>query len=219
MSVNAKTCRPCRFKRLRGADDLAIVEAAKRTGNMQAVASELGLTRERVRQICLKHGFTSRKLRAICWEHYTFGLSRSAEPSRAAPPRGEWKSADITLRMMAQRLRGLRYQVGLSTIKLGKKVGLSPSQISRLETGYEGLCITTLQRLARALNVPPAYFLGGNLTTAKGGLTSHLQACGLAPSKQLLSALRDRRFLAFMERCARVPVGKVDVLTKAFCEG
>jgi transcriptional regulator with XRE-family HTH domain len=118
---------------------------------------------------------------------------------------------------MAKKLRELRYQMGLTVIDLGKIVGLSQAQVSRLETGEQGFRSATLLGFAKALKVPPAYFLGGNLTATKGGPMSHLQGCGLAPSKQLRSALRDRRFLAFMEKCAKVSVGKMDVLTKALC--
>jgi hypothetical protein len=63
--------------------------------------------------------------------------------------------------------------------------------------------------------VPPAYFLGGSLTAAQVGLEGQLQTSGLAPSKQLISALRDRRFLAFMHKCSSLSVGKMNELTRA----
>ena len=51
-------------------------------------------------------------------------------------------------------VRARRTEIGLGTIDLAKKVGISDAQISRLENGLQGFRSGTLRRLAKALKVP-----------------------------------------------------------------
>ncbi len=60
--------------------------------------------------------------------------------------------------LLGRKLSRLRKQHALSTVELAKKAGLSQPQISRLENGKQGFRSATLSRLAKALDVTPAYF-------------------------------------------------------------
>lgn len=52
----------------------------------------------------------------------------------------------------------LRERKRLSSKELAEKVGLSPSQMSRLEKGERRIDTQILDRIAKALDVPPAFF-------------------------------------------------------------
>ena len=60
---------------------------------------------------------------------------------------------------LGQRIRELRKERGACSIRLGKAIGKSPAQISRLETGVQGVRSSVLLRLARALGVEPRELL------------------------------------------------------------
>jgi transcriptional regulator with XRE-family HTH domain len=60
------------------------------------------------------------------------------------------KSKDI-----GANVRSIRTDLGLTTTELGRKVGVSQAQISRLENGQQGFRSGTLVKIAKALKVPP----------------------------------------------------------------
>lgn len=55
----------------------------------------------------------------------------------------------------------LREKLKLSAKDLAERVGLSPSQISRLESGQRRVDAVVLSKIARALEVSPSYFFEG----------------------------------------------------------
>lgn len=55
----------------------------------------------------------------------------------------------------------LRERLKLSAKDLAERVGLSPSQISRLESGQRRVDAVVLSKIARALEVSPSYFFEG----------------------------------------------------------
>lgn len=59
----------------------------------------------------------------------------------------------------AANLRRLRLAAGLSQMELGDRAGLHFSEVSRLERGLRDPRLTTIVRLAGALQVPPAALL------------------------------------------------------------
>jgi transcriptional regulator with XRE-family HTH domain len=59
----------------------------------------------------------------------------------------------------AANLRRLRLAAGLSQMELGDRAGLHFSEVSRLERGLRDPRLTTIVRLAGALQVPPADLL------------------------------------------------------------
>jgi transcriptional regulator with XRE-family HTH domain len=61
----------------------------------------------------------------------------------------------------AANLRRLRLAAGLSQMQLGDRAGLHFSEVSRLERGLRDPRLTTIVRLAGALQVPPAELLPG----------------------------------------------------------
>ena len=58
-------------------------------------------------------------------------------------------------------IRLLRERLKLSAKDLAERVGLSPSQISRLESGQRRVDAVVLSRIARALDVHPSHFFQG----------------------------------------------------------
>lgn len=52
-------------------------------------------------------------------------------------------------------VRARRHELGMTSTQLGKKVGISQAQISRLENGQQGFRSGTLVKIAKALEVPP----------------------------------------------------------------
>lgn len=74
---------------------------------------------------------------------------------------------------LGQKIRALRLQHGLTLHKLAQATGVSQSLISQVERGLASPSITTLRRIAGALDVPiAALFLGGN--EASNGETDRL---------------------------------------------
>jgi transcriptional regulator with XRE-family HTH domain len=59
---------------------------------------------------------------------------------------------------MGLRLTRLREARGHTTVSLGRQVGLSQAQVSRLENGRQGFRSATITRIAEALGVPAFYF-------------------------------------------------------------
>lgn len=68
---------------------------------------------------------------------------------------------DNDVRLIAERIKARREQVGLSLQDLADRTGLSKSTLQRYETGYiQGLPISKVSRLAAALETTPAYLMG-----------------------------------------------------------
>jgi transcriptional regulator with XRE-family HTH domain len=61
-------------------------------------------------------------------------------------------------RTIGLRVAQLRREREMSCTELARRAGLSQPQISRLENGKQGFRSATLDRIAAALEVPPAYF-------------------------------------------------------------
>jgi transcriptional regulator with XRE-family HTH domain len=61
----------------------------------------------------------------------------------------------------ATNVRRLRAKKKLSQKALADKVGISVSYVSMLERGQRSPPLETIEKMARALSVPPANLLGG----------------------------------------------------------
>lgn len=62
---------------------------------------------------------------------------------------------------MGQRLRMRRAMLGMTQAELGDAIGLSFQQIQKYENGKNRMAVSTLWRIAKALNVSPDYFWRG----------------------------------------------------------
>ena len=62
---------------------------------------------------------------------------------------------------LGQRLKARRQRAGLSQRELGRRVGLTVSQISRLEGGHREPPISTLLRIASACEADPGAIIRG----------------------------------------------------------
>jgi transcriptional regulator with XRE-family HTH domain len=69
-------------------------------------------------------------------------------------------------------VRAIRTELGMTTIKLAAKVGISQAQVSRLENGQQGFRSRTLVKIAKALKVPPFRLL---MTDAEWGKWAKLR--------------------------------------------
>jgi transcriptional regulator with XRE-family HTH domain len=65
------------------------------------------------------------------------------------------------LARFAGNVRKLRSQKGLSQKALADNVGISVSYVSMLERGQRSPPLETIEKMARALRVPPTALLGG----------------------------------------------------------
>ena len=65
------------------------------------------------------------------------------------------------LTRFAGNVRRLRAKKGLSQKALADKVGISVSYVSMLERGQRSPPLETVEKVAKALSVPPASLLGG----------------------------------------------------------
>ncbi len=77
------------------------------------------------------------------------------------------KSEDWLTHRIAYRVQERRRELTLTTTELGRMVGISQAQISRLENGVQGFRSSTLSKIAKALIVNPAYFVVEDLELAK----------------------------------------------------
>jgi transcriptional regulator with XRE-family HTH domain len=77
-------------------------------------------------------------------------------------------STDVAAVQLGEKLRNLRQEAGQTLQALALDVGVSQSMLSQVERGLTSPSITTLRRLAAALNVPVAAFFvnDGAPTTA-----------------------------------------------------
>lgn len=65
------------------------------------------------------------------------------------------------LTRFASNVRRLRAKKHLSQKALADKVGISVSYVSMLERGQRSPPLETVEKMAKALSVPPATLLGG----------------------------------------------------------
>jgi transcriptional regulator with XRE-family HTH domain len=73
-------------------------------------------------------------------------------------------------RMLGLRVRDLRRQRGLTTRALAERSSISASMINQIETGATGASVTSLRRVAGALDVPLAeFFLDGDGASPPAG--------------------------------------------------
>lgn len=68
-------------------------------------------------------------------------------------------SMDTLQKTIARRIVQFREMRGISTTELASRVKLSQAQISRLENAKQGFRVSTLQKIAKALDVPVIVFL------------------------------------------------------------
>jgi transcriptional regulator with XRE-family HTH domain len=57
------------------------------------------------------------------------------------------------------KIRELRYAKGLTSVGLGRKIGVSNQQVSKYEDGSVRICIQRLLLVAKELNVKLEYFI------------------------------------------------------------
>ncbi len=69
---------------------------------------------------------------------------------------------------IADKIRQIRKNKGLTLAQLGKEVGLSKGMLSRIENSQVSLPIATLAKIARALGVPISIFFKDDDTDKEG---------------------------------------------------
>jgi transcriptional regulator with XRE-family HTH domain len=107
-------------------------------------------------------------------------------------------------KFIGEKVRQLRTRMGLTTVTLARKVNLSQAQVSRLENGLQGFRSATMNKFAKVLGVPVAYFYMKDRDAAfTGQMVADLKKHDLKASSMLCGALSNAAFLRFMEKCAR----------------
>jgi transcriptional regulator with XRE-family HTH domain len=102
---------------------------------------------------------------------------------------------------IGRKICELRKRRGWKAAEFGKLIGLSQGQISRLETGKQGLRSKTLLRIAEALDVSPVYFF---MEDEEEGRPESSPVYGLLAGNHLLQALRSPEFVQVAEKLANV---------------
>ena len=83
-------------------------------------------------------------------------------PDQPKPPASDFQDPHELVGRDAQNLeacigaavRALRQQGGLTALELSRRAGISPAMLSKIENGSTSPSLTTLQSLAKALDVP-----------------------------------------------------------------
>ena len=60
----------------------------------------------------------------------------------------------INMMFLGQKLRKVRKEQNLTQLELAQQVGITNGQVSTIERGVSSPSLSTLHRIARALNVP-----------------------------------------------------------------
>ena len=106
-------------------------------------------------------------------------------------------------REIGRKIRQLRAKRRWTTMAMAKKLGMSQAQVSRLENGLQAFRSATLIKIARTLGVPPASLMTSGPGDDSSKVAAELERAGLMPSECLISALKDKGFMTFMERCSK----------------
>lgn len=103
----------------------------------------------------------------------------------------------MDLRRLGQRIKAQRIHLGLYQADVAKAIGTSRSNYAKYEAGEVDLNISTIEALARALEVPMSYFLppGEDEWAPEGSEAAFFN--GFAPedrpaAKAIFDALRDK---------------------------
>ncbi len=63
---------------------------------------------------------------------------------------------------LGRNLRAARKRLGLTQEDVAHRSGVHPTEVSRIESGKRDPRVSTLERLAEAVEVAPGVLLGGN---------------------------------------------------------
>jgi transcriptional regulator with XRE-family HTH domain len=89
------------------------------------------------------------------------------------------------------RVRALRHSLNIDADYLGGKVGLTPNQLRKLETGQHKISAVRLQAIAQALGAPVAYLYGEPIAPAAlDGATSEMADIFVSLPQKVQSSLR-----------------------------
>jgi transcriptional regulator with XRE-family HTH domain len=100
-------------------------------------------------------------------------------------------------KMMGARIKDLRRALNMNATELAELVGVTQTQISRLETGKQELRSETLTKIAQALQVHPAWFF---MEPGPEGVATY----SAIVHPNLGKALFSPRFLMLLERMAEI---------------
>lgn len=109
-------------------------------------------------------------------------------------------------REVGSRLRRLRQEAGLTTTELAEQLGVSQAQVSRLETGKQGLRSDLITRVADALRVKPIYLFADKEPRASqvAAVRSPEAQYGPGVPEALQKALPNPKFRQFILQCVDI---------------
>jgi len=102
---------------------------------------------------------------------------------------------------IGRKLRDIRKKRGMTLMELARHVGITFSQISRLELGQQSFRTQTLARITAALGVKPSHVF---VEEDAGAVAEASPPCGLAAGGDLRAAMKSRKFFRVVERLAHV---------------
>jgi len=116
---------------------------------------------------------------------------------------GTLMSWTMDAKLVGRKIRELRMERDWEGKVLGAKVGVTQAQVSYIETGKQAVHSVLLLKIAKALDVPPAYFFIEADEPSDSEITRELKNRGLTPSSKLRRAMSNPGFLKFVEECAK----------------
>ncbi|MGH9323114.1 MAG: helix-turn-helix domain-containing protein [Vicinamibacteria bacterium] len=105
------------------------------------------------------------------------------------------KSVSFSKKNMGERIRALRLQKGLTQVELGKKMGMTQSNISEIERGIRGLTVRQLLKLSSILSASTDTILLGSSSIENGTANLSLRVLRRAQRIQELPVRKQRALL------------------------
>ncbi|MGH9335150.1 MAG: helix-turn-helix domain-containing protein [Vicinamibacteria bacterium] len=121
--------------------------------------------------------------------------SRAYTLARGVVTMAKSKSVSFSKKNMGERIRALRLQKGLTQVELGKKMGMTQSNISEIERGIRGLTVRQLLKLSSILSASTDTILLGSSSIENGTANLSLRVLRRAQRIQELPVRKQRALL------------------------
>jgi transcriptional regulator with XRE-family HTH domain len=105
------------------------------------------------------------------------------------------KNVSFSKKNMGERIRALRLEKGLTQVELGKRMGMTQSNVSEIERGIRGLTVRQLLQLSAILSTSTDTILLGSSSPENGTSSLSLRVLRRARRIQELPLRKQRALL------------------------
>jgi transcriptional regulator with XRE-family HTH domain len=105
------------------------------------------------------------------------------------------KNVSFSKKNMGERIRALRLEKGLTQVELGKRMGMTQSNVSEIERGIRGLTVRQLLKLSAILSTSTDTILLGSSSPENGTSSLSLRVLRRARRIQELPLRKQRALL------------------------